>query len=141
MPKPSRARARPKIYVIASEADAISELASAAQSSNPLVCELLLDELSRAKALAPDAMPADVVRMHSRVEYLDESSGRRRMLQLVFPGEADSDAGRISVLTPVGAALIGMRAGAKIDWPDLAGGHRVLRILTVSQPPAKPKAA
>ena len=57
-----------------------------------------------------------------------------RSVQLVLPGEADIENGRISVLTPVGAGLIGLSPGQEIEWPDIEGRSRKLRILAVRQP-------
>jgi regulator of nucleoside diphosphate kinase len=54
-------------------------------------------------------------------------------VRLVLPAEADLDAGRISILTPVGAGLIGMRAGDEIDWPCPDGRPRILKIVDVRQ--------
>ena len=79
-------------------------------------------------------MPADVVRMGSTVEFFDEAHGSQRAVQLVYPGEADIGAGRVSILTPVGAGLIGLSAGAEITWPDREGRKRSLRILKVTPP-------
>jgi regulator of nucleoside diphosphate kinase len=137
MPQQQAALTRPPIYVVAAEADSLTDLALAAQSQHPLVSELLLEELGRATPCLRENIPADVVIMRSTVAYLDERTGKRRTVQLVFPSNADSDAQRISILTPIGAALIGMRAGTAISWPDLAGAERVLRVIEVSQPSAE----
>lgn len=89
------------------------------------------DELGRAIVVADERMPADIVRLYSRVTYLDESTGVRRLIELVLPEEADLDAGRISVLTPVGSALLGLRRGQSIKWPFPSGFPRRLRVLDV----------
>jgi regulator of nucleoside diphosphate kinase len=87
-------------------------------------------ELERARVLPLSEVPGDVVVMNSEVEYEDLASRRRRRLQLVYPKDADSNAGRISVLTPLGCALIGLRADQAIDW-DMPGGTRRLRVISV----------
>ena len=79
--------------------------------------------LLRAQVLPVAQMPADVVRMHSRVECVD-ADGTRRTLTLVYPHEADSASGRVSVLAPVGSALLGMREGDGISWPRPGGFSR-----------------
>ncbi|WP_296220348.1 GreA/GreB family elongation factor, partial [uncultured Sphingomonas sp.] len=56
----------------------------------------------------------------------------RRMVELVYPGDADIAQGRVSILTPIGAGLIGMRAGRSISWPDRDGRERLLRIVSVT---------
>ena len=74
--------------------------------------------------------------MMSHVVFLDEGTGEKHEVQLVYPKDAGSELHRISVLTPIGAALIGMPRGASIDWPNRAGEYRRLRILDVRQPGA-----
>ncbi len=92
----------------------------------------LEDEIVRADVREPTAIPADVVTMNSRIECRDESDGTTRELHLVYPNDADVGSGRVSVLAPVGAALIGLSVGQSIDWP-LPGGRStqltVVRIL------------
>lgn len=65
------------------------------------------------------------------VEYRDEETGQERLVQLVYPIEADPIVGRISVLTPVGAALIGLSEGQSIELPSRRGGSKTLTILRV----------
>ena len=69
--------------------------------------------------------------MGATVQFLDEVSGRRRTVELVYPQDADIAADRISVLTPIGAGLIGLSEGQTIAWPDRDGHTRLLRILEV----------
>ncbi|MEX6723249.1 nucleoside diphosphate kinase regulator [Sphingosinicellaceae bacterium M-36] len=125
---------RPPVYMIDSEADALAALALGAEARLPQVAALLLEEIDRAELRRADEMPADVVTMMSTVEFTDENSGSRRAVQLVYPQEADIAAGRISILTPVGAGLIGLREGQSIRWPDRDGQEHVLRVLHVRQP-------
>jgi regulator of nucleoside diphosphate kinase len=88
------------------------------------VAEMLADELDRAMIAAPGAIRPDVVTMHSEVEYQDDVTGEIRRIILVYPGEEDSDAGRVSVLTQVGAALIGLSEGQSMEWQGPTGGRR-----------------
>lgn len=125
---------RPAIILIDTEAESLFELADAAQGKSQLSAALLLQELERAETVERGAIPADVVTMHSRVEFVDERSGEKHEVELVYPGEADSGLKRISVLTPIGAGLIGMRTGATIEWPDRSGTVRRLRVEQVRQP-------
>ena len=69
----------------------------------------------------------------SEVSYLDESTNLVRRVRLVMPGEADVEDGKVSILTPIGAGLIGLRTGQSIDWPGLDGRSRVLTILDVAR--------
>ena len=129
------AASRPPIHMIEAEADKLSDLALTVETRLPQVSELLIRETSRAKLYQPGKIPADVVTMGATAEFVDEGSGARRIVQLVYPPEADIAAGRISILTPVGAGLIGMREGQSILWPDRDGHERVLRIVRVEQAP------
>jgi regulator of nucleoside diphosphate kinase len=84
-------------------------------------------ELDRALVLASDEMPADVVALRATVDVLDLESGERQAIVLVSPAEADVKAGRISVLAPLGTALLGYREGDEVEWL-MPGGLRRLRI-------------
>jgi regulator of nucleoside diphosphate kinase len=79
-------------------------------------------------------MPADVVILGSEVGFVDEKTNQARTVTLVLPAHANIAEGRISILTPMGAALYGLTAGASIDWPDLDGNSRRIRIARVTQP-------
>lgn len=99
-------------------------------------CEIsqgLEEELLRATILTPDKMPADVVTMHSRVRCSDPVSGKTRTLTLCYPGE--NIAGGVSVLAPVGAALLGLSVGQTIDWPGPNGKTLHLHIDAVEYQP------
>lgn len=124
---------RPAIVLSQTDADRLSALAIQMEASSPQASNLLLDEIERAEVLPDDQTPANVVGMNSTVEFLDGSHGSRRTVQLVYPGEADIASGKISVLTPVGAGLIGLSQGQSIVWPDRDGHQRVLKILRVSR--------
>lgn len=127
------AASRPQIHMIDQEADKLSDLALGIEQRFPQVSELLIRETSRAKLHSASKIQADVVTMGSCVEFLDEGTGASRTVQLVYPPEADISAGRISILTPVGAGLIGLREGQSILWPDREGQERRLTIIKVSQ--------
>lgn len=92
--------------------------------------DALQEELERADVVEPADMPADVVTMQSRVRVRDLGSGQETVYTLVFPREADVNAGRLSVLAPIGTALLGYRQGDEIEWP-VPGGLRRLKVLKV----------
>ncbi|MES2989738.1 MAG: nucleoside diphosphate kinase regulator [Pseudomonadota bacterium] len=125
---------RPAIHLVDTECDALYALALAIQAKNPERAAMLLAELDRAKVHVAGKLPKDVVTMNCQVEFLDEASGTTRTIELVYPHEANIDAGRVSILTPVGIGLIGMAAGSAIMWPDREGHTRLLRILSVAPP-------
>ncbi|PQM27066.1 transcription elongation factor GreAB [Sphingopyxis lindanitolerans] len=136
MTTPRKPRRRPSIHMIDSEADALADLAVSVEKRMPQVSALLTDEISRATVHSAKDMPRDVVTMSSQVEFIDEANGEARTIQLVYPHEADIAAGRVSILTPVGAGLIGLRQGQSIRWPDRDGHERALSVVGVIQPAA-----
>lgn len=81
-------------------------------------------QLEGAIVLPYDTVPPGVVAMNSRVRYVDETSGQTREIEVVYPCEADADEGKVSVLAPLGSALIGQSVGQKIDW-NLPEGQRI----------------
>ena len=129
-------RARPPITLIDTEAETLSNLATAWLGKSAMGAKLLLQELDRAETYEKSCLPPHIATMMSHVVFIDERTGEKHEVQLVYPNEADSERHRISVLTPIGAALIGMPRGASIDWPNRAGEYRRLRILDVIQPRA-----
>lgn len=97
--------------------------------------EALEIELARARVVPAAEVPDDVVTMSSRLVVEDVRNGGRRAITLVFPEEADSDTGKVSVLAPMGSAVLGLRVGDEIDW-DLPGGRTArFRIVEVSFQP------
>ncbi|HKQ28068.1 MAG TPA: GreA/GreB family elongation factor [Burkholderiales bacterium] len=78
--------------------------------------------LAHATVVASDAVPSDVVTMNSRAVCRDLATGKRRLLSVVYPEDANENAGRISILTPGGLALFGATAGQNIEW-DHSDGH------------------
>jgi regulator of nucleoside diphosphate kinase len=97
--------------------------------------ELLRDELGRAIVVSADQVPVDVVKMNSRVIYLDKSNDLKREVELCFPEEADVKLGKISVFSPVGTALLGLKVGQEIDWPFPNGESRRLQVVNVIHTP------
>ncbi|MCJ7995442.1 nucleoside diphosphate kinase regulator [Rhizobium cremeum] len=126
---------KPPIIVTRSDYERLSRLAEAHASRNPEVSEELLAELDRARIVQDDKIGRDVVRMGSTLRFTSDL-GEDRTVTLVFPGEADIAAGRISILTPIGAALIGLSAGQSIDWTARDG--RVHRLHVEQVGPLEP---
>jgi regulator of nucleoside diphosphate kinase len=93
--------------------------------------QFLAMEIERARLIEPEAAGSELVTMNTRVRFRDDVTGQERTVMLVYPGEADIAAGRLSVLTPVGAALIGLSTGQSIEWRNPAGGVRSLTVIAV----------
>ncbi len=102
---------------------------------SPDSVELLLNELDTASIVPDGQLPPDVVSMGSQVEFRDVDSGQSSLCTLVFPHQADSSRQHISILAPVGAALIGLRSGETIEWPMPGGRLRKLEVISVQHPP------
>ncbi len=125
---------KPALHLIENEADAISELAMTVEKQSPDVAAKLNEEIDRATIHDTRDLPGHVVTMGSEVEFIDESTGASRSIRLVWPREANMDENRVSILTLIGAGLIGMQEGTSIEWPDRNGHARLLRIAKVKQP-------
>lgn len=93
----------------------------------------LQEELDRAETRPAEAVPPDVVTMGATVVVTDLDTGEDQQFTLVWPEEADSDARRISVLAPIGTALLGFRPGDEVEWPVPAGVRR-FRVARVERP-------
>jgi regulator of nucleoside diphosphate kinase len=124
---------RPPITLTVKDYERLSLLARAAAARMPDVVSVLTDELERAHVLA-DGRPQQTVCMGSEVEFRDDSTGKVQTVTLVYPGDADISQRRISVLTPVGTALIGLSSGDSITWETRDGDLRQLTVLNVRNP-------
>jgi regulator of nucleoside diphosphate kinase len=89
--------------------------------------ESLRNELDRTHIVEPTALPGDVVTMNSRVRLKDMDTGEVKNYSLVFPAEADMTQNKISILAPIGTAILGYRAGDTVDW-QVPAGTRTVRI-------------
>ncbi len=123
------------IVVTRADYERLSTLAEATGRA-PLVRDYLAGELERARVVADDEVAATVVTMQSRFVFRDDSTGDERTVSLVYPGEEDIDAGRISILTPVGAALLGLSEGQSIEWQTRSGESRTLTVLRLLSRPS-----
>jgi regulator of nucleoside diphosphate kinase len=92
-------------------------------------------ELDRATIVPDEAMPDNVVTMNSTVAYEDLRNGAIRSVQLTYPEQANIFEGRISVLAPVGSALLGLKVGQKITWELPNGKMGTFRVVAVDQHP------
>ncbi|RYE07347.1 MAG: nucleoside diphosphate kinase regulator [Hyphomicrobiales bacterium] len=125
-------RLSPKIVLGRSDHGQLTQLALAGTSQAPDASDYLLQELDRAKVVADPSVPPDVVRMGSLVKF---RTGRdERHVTVCYPAEADIAERRISVLTPVGTALIGMRPGQSISFRTRDGRPQILTVLDVWPP-------
>lgn len=127
--------ARPPVTVSALDLERLERLLDSLPAAVAAQAGPLREELARAEVAEPAAMPPDVVTMNSRVRFTLLPSGQQREMTLVYPRDADGSADRISVLAPVGSALLGLRVGDTINWPAPAGGDVEVRIDAVTWQP------
>lgn len=123
----------PDIVIGQADYKQLTVLALAGSEHTADTSDALLSELDRALVIPDGRVPDDVVRMGSTVQYRT-SEGDTRQVVLVYPAEANISEGRISVLTPVGAALIGLSKGQSITWITRGGRKQVLTVLAVVPP-------
>jgi regulator of nucleoside diphosphate kinase len=122
---------KPMIVISDVDEGRLSGLAATISNRMPDLSDDLLTELERAKIIPHHLMPEKVVRMGSTLEYAADDS-QRRQVTLVYPGDADIAQGKISILTPIGTALIGLSEGQSIDWAARDGRQHRLTVITVS---------
>ncbi|QJT79781.1 nucleoside diphosphate kinase regulator [Kosakonia sp. MUSA4] len=112
---------RPAIMINERDAERLDRLLEQPDYASLPVADALNDELDRAQMCAPEAMPNNVVTMNSTVKFRELKSGEVRVRTLVYPAQMTDSATQLSVLAPVGAALLGLRVGDSIHW-QLPGG-------------------
>lgn len=111
----------------------LTALAEAGLDRWPELADRLLTELERAKVIADDKVPDTIARMGSSVTYRT-NAGQEQTVTIVYPAEADIEQGRISVMTPIGTALIGLKTGQSITWRDRADKRHKLTVEAVKAP-------
>jgi regulator of nucleoside diphosphate kinase len=127
------------IYVTAFDLKRLSGLLGCTQSwgNKDRGCMVKLEEeLEWAQVVSPEEIPGDVVTMNSRARIRDLKSNEEMVFTLVFPAEADYERGRLSVLAPIGMALLGYRAGETVEWKVPAGVRRLKIEQVLYQPEA-----
>ncbi|MBX3514726.1 MAG: nucleoside diphosphate kinase regulator [Xanthobacteraceae bacterium] len=121
----------PPIAITRRDSERLSRLAAAATDSFPQTSEFLAREVERAHLIEDFECLPGLVGMNSEIEYRDDISGQVRRVKLVYPEESAPDSATVSVLTPVGAALIGLSVSQSIEFQTPSGGWRSLTVLKV----------
>ena len=125
------------IYITDSDKKRLKQLireARAFGSEHEIYIEKLEGELNRGKAVKSREIPKDVITMNSKVHLKDLATREEMIYWLVFPDDADPDQNKISILAPIGTALIGYRVGDVIEW-KVPAGLRKLKVLEVLYQP------
>jgi regulator of nucleoside diphosphate kinase len=121
---------RNPIYVTQTDADKIRELLREAEHSGyrgSIYIQKLKAELERAEIIPPQDVPPDLITLNTTALLLDADTAEQMKLTLVSPEHADLSQGRISILAPIGAAMLGYKLGDTFEW-DTPGGKRTLRV-------------
>lgn len=121
---------RPPILISEPEQRQLAKLARSVESRMPEIADELLSELERADICQPGEMPPNVVKMYSMVRFTTDKGTDHRM-QLVYPEDSDVIRDRLSILSPIGTALIGLSEGQIMHWTDRAGQPRWLKVVAV----------
>src|SRR3546814_410674 len=121
---------KPQIIIGKTDHTRLSGLAEGALERIPEVADGLLVELERAKVVADDQIAPDVIKMGSSATY-EVETGEKRNITLVYPGEADIAASKVSILTPIGVALIGLAPGQSMTWQSRDGEEHKLSVIRV----------
>jgi len=126
---------RPDITLSSTDLERLEGLLGEIRAGAPAIADGLRAELDRARIVEPGEVPRDVVTMNSTVRFADAASGREFERTLCYPGDAAAADTAVSILAPLGGALLGLSEGQEIDWP-VPGGHlaRIRILQVVSQP-------
>lgn len=126
---------QPRIVLTRPHHARLSALVSSAVESHPDIGAYLTRELDRAKVVGPEKIGRGVVTMNSRVKFRDDATGERRVVTLVYPGGEDPQSGCVSILSPLGAALIGLEEGQSIAFTTTDGEERSVTVSKVQYQP------
>lgn len=128
------------IYISAADHAKLRLLVTTAlHSRSNAALQKLREELDRALILDPAEFPADVVTMDSTVRYEDLGTGEIEEYTITFPDRANVERKQLSILAPIGTALIGCRVGDLVNW-STPGGVRQLKVRQVTPRPPEPVA-
>lgn len=125
----------PEAILTDKDSERLFALAEGGGGRVPEVRETLARELMRARIVEPPQVPPNVVTMNTRVTVRDEGTGKTRVLTLVYPGDEDASVGNLSILTPAGAALIGLAEGETLAWVTRDGQTKELTVVEIQYQP------
>ena len=128
-----------KIFITTTDAERLRNLIQDMKNPNDherIYLKLLTEELLRAEVVEPQKIPRDVVTMNSLVKFRDMETREVYMYSIAYPANSDFEKGRISVLAPIGMALLGYRVGDVVEWPVPAGMRRLKVEEVLFQPEA-----
>lgn len=128
---------RPEIIISSIDAERLDDLLVSLPQTGIVGRAELEAELNRATVVEPEEIPPTVVTMNSTVKFTVESTGEEFELTLVYPKDVDNSGKTISILAPVGSALLGLSQDAEIEWPKPGGGLLKVKIKEVTYQPER----
>lgn len=128
---------KPELIISSLDADRLYDLMESLPAGSFAGEKELEAELGRATIVEPKDMPSTVVTMNSTVNFIVESTQEEFTKTLVYPKNADASADKISILAPVGSALLGLSQGDEIEWPKPGGGLIKVKIKAVTYQPER----
>ncbi|HCH00387.1 MAG TPA: nucleoside diphosphate kinase regulator [Vibrio sp.] len=130
-------KSRPEIILSSLDSERLYSLIDSLPKNSVPGIEELEEELSRAKIVEPNEIPESIVTMNSTVRFFVESSQKEFELTLVYPKNVASNGKTISILAPVGSALLGLSIGDQIEWPKPGGGFLKVKITEITYQPER----
>ena len=128
---------KPELIISSLDADRLYDLMESLPAGSFADQKELEAELGRATIVEPKDMPSTVVTMNSTVNFIVESTKEEFTKTLVYPKNADASADKISILAPVGSALLGLSQGDEIEWPKPSGGLIKVKIKAITYQPER----
>jgi len=126
---------KPTLTISELDAERLDNLLAKPEYANNPVAEALNDELDRADIVSQQDMPADVVTMNSKVRFTEGNEGEEHIRTLVFPAALKNSDEQLSVMAPMGAALLGLRVGSSITWKMPNGKESLIKVLELLSSP------
>ena len=126
---------RPQLTVSSLDLHRLEQLLDSLSTEARTTHASLIEELERAQIVEPGEVPPTVVTMNSTVRFRTEPDGKEFERTLVYPGNADGSVEKVSVLAPIGSAMLGLAVGDSIEWPAPRGGTMTVRIMEILYQP------
>ncbi|AKH64139.1 MULTISPECIES: nucleoside diphosphate kinase regulator [Photorhabdus] len=126
---------KPAIIINELDAERLDSLLEQPAFADTSIADALNEELDRAEIVPPAEIPSDIVTMNSRVRFLDLTSSEERVRTLVYPASLQDSSDQLSVMAPLGAALLGLRIGDEISWKLPNGEETRVKVLELLYQP------
>ena len=128
---------KPNVIISTLDAERLERIIDSLPASSSKVAQHLEEELARAELVEPHAVPPTVVTMNSTVRFKVETTDEEFCMTLVYPKDVDSSGSKISILAPIGSAMIGLSEGDSIAWPKPGMGLLKVRVEEITYQPER----